>query len=296
MSRNPASFAILLAALSLGVAAPASAWPFGSTTPAKPAAPDSKAAADAPPKKATPEMRAAAARLDPLIRAAFWQHEVTIDSNDPEAGVGLAAALRALGKNDEAADAADRIAMIAPKNVEALLESARDHIAAGHAFYAIAPLKAVVVLAPKDWRPLSLMGVALELTQRPDEALAAYNQALKLSPHNPAVLSNLAMYYAARGDTSQAEALLRIAAAQPSATVQERQNLALVLGLQGKSTEAEHLMRQDLPPEAADANLAYFKSAPPPAHAAVQPLGGSSAPPPPPRTWNSVQQSDAKGG
>ena len=86
--------------------------------------------------------------------------------------------------------------------------------------------------------------------------------------------------------------------AQPTSTAQERQNLALVLGLEGKSAEAEHLMRQDLPPEIADANLAYFKGTAAPA--AVTPV--SSAAPPvkpqaqPARTWGSVQQSDAKGG
>ena len=47
---------------------------------------------------------------------------------------------------------------------------------------------------------------------------------------------------------------------QPTATAQERQNLALVLGMEGKMGEAEPLMREDLPPEAADANLAYLRS------------------------------------
>ena len=295
MSRNPAHLPIALAVsalLGLAAAGPAAAWPFGAS---KPAAPPAKVDPNAP-RKATPEERAAAARLDPLIRAAFWQHELTVDPSDQGAGIGLAVALRALGKYDEAADQSDRVVVIAPKNVEALLESARDHIAAGHAFYAIQPLKDASMLAPKDWRPISLMGVALEQTQRPDEALAAYDQALKLSPDNPAVLSNLALFYATRGDTAQAETLLRRASAQPTATAQERQNLALVLGLEGKTAEAEHLMRQDLPPEIADANLAYFKGAPQPARAVVQPVSTPAAPPQPARTWSSVQQSDAKGG
>ncbi len=90
--------------------------------------------------------------------------------------------------------------------------------------------------------------------------------------------------------------LLLAAAAAPGSTVQERQNLALVLGLQGKAAEAEHLMRQDLPPEEADANLAYFKSGAPPARAVVQPASAPAAPQTPARTWTSVQQSDAKGG
>jgi Flp pilus assembly protein TadD len=116
-------------------------------------------------------------------------------------------------------------------------------------------------LAPKDWRPVSLMALALDQDKRPDEALASYQEALRLSPENPAILSNLALYYAVRKNIPEAEALLRRAVAQPGATAQERQNLALVLGLQGKSLEAEHWMRQDLPPEAADANLSYLEAA-----------------------------------
>ena len=291
MSRKSVSALLLAAALAVCAAAPAAAWPFGAAKPAASAKTDPNA-----PRKATPQERAAAGRLEPLVRAAFWQHELSTDPSDQEAGVGLAAALRAMGKDDEAADQADRVVVIAPKNVEALLESARDHIGAGHGFYAIQPLKDAEALAPKDWRPVSLMGVALEQTQRPDEALAAYNQALKLSPNNPAVLSNLALFMAVRGDAAGAEVLLRRAAAAPGSTAQERQNLALVLGLEGKTAEAEHLMRQDLPPEVADANLAYLKSGP----AAVTPVSSAAQPVKPqaqtPRTWGSVQASDAKGG
>ena len=299
MSRNPphraTSGLLVLAAagmaVGLGLAGPASAWPFGG----KPATPSASAKTDPDaPKKATPEQRAAARKLEPLTQAAFWQHEVTIDPSDVEAGLGLSSALRALGKFDEAADTADRVAMIAPKNEEAQLESARTHIGAGHGFYAIAPLTAAEALSPKDWRPVSLMGVALEQDERPDDAVAAYSRALKLSPNNPAVLSNLALYYATHNDTAQAEALLRRATAQPTATPQERQNLALVLGLEGKTAEAEHLMREDLPPEAADANLAYFKAEARPAATPVQPAAPPAKGPAPARTWNSVQQSDAQ--
>ena len=289
MFRNPAHPLIALASaaalLALG-ATPAAAWPFAAPKPAAKVDPNA-------PHKATPEQRAAAARLEPLSRAAFWQRELGLDPADTEASVGLSAALRALGKYDEAADAADRALLAAPKNIDVLLESARDHIAAGHGFYAIQPLKDAATLAPKDWRPHSLMGIALEQSERPDEALAAYQRALTLSPNNPAALSNLALFYATRGDTAQAETLLRRAAADPRSTSQERQNLALVLGLEGKTAEAERLMRQDLPPESADANLNYFKSEAAPRAAAptAQPTAT-----PPTRTWNSVERSDAKGG
>ncbi|HEY0053591.1 MAG TPA: hypothetical protein VGB49_09280, partial [Caulobacteraceae bacterium] len=45
------------------------------------------------------------------------------------------------------------------------------------------------------------------------------------------------------------------------ATLQVRQNLALVLGLQGKTGEAEAILRRAMPPEAAEQNLAWIRGA-----------------------------------
>jgi Flp pilus assembly protein TadD len=228
---------------------------------AAPAQPASPAAAPAAPRKATAAERAEAERLDPLARAAFWAHEVEVDGRDVQASVRLAVALRALGRNEEASVAVAKVLVIDPDDREALMEQARDFVAGGQGFYAIEPLKKLQARDARDWRIPSLMGVALEQVSREDEAEGAWRQALALSPDNPAVLSNLAMHEAAKGRIAEAETLLRKAAAQPAASLQVRQNLALVLGLQGKLAEAEQLQRQDLPPELADANMAYLRAA-----------------------------------
>jgi Flp pilus assembly protein TadD len=248
--------------------------------PATPVAP--KAAATAkpapPPKptKATPEQRAEIERLDPLARAAFWAREVDVDQTDADARLKLAKALRAFGKYEEAGQNADQLLVMQPNNYEALLESARDRIAQNHGFYAIDPAQRAAALQPRDWRPISLQAIALEQADRDSEALAAHQKALALAPNNPATLSNLGMYFATHGDTVQAEALLRRAADAPGAGAQERQNLALVLGMEGHIDEAEHLQRQDLPPQTVSNNLAYLRAATDPAPAST-------------RTWDSVK-------
>jgi Flp pilus assembly protein TadD len=254
-----------------GLATPADAGLFGGKkdTAEKPA----KADPDGP-RKATPQERATAERLEPLSRVAFWSREMQVDATDAEAGVKLAAALRQLGRNDEAAVIATQVLATRPGDVEALLEVARARIAGGEPFYAIEPLNQAKAAAPKDWRPLSLLGVALGQTERPEEADAAFQTGLKLSPENPSILSNLALFHAARGDKDKAEVLLRRAVASPTSGARERQNLALILGLQGNLSEAERLLRQDLPPEIAAANLAYLKGGPP--------LGQAA------RTWNTI--------
>ena len=53
---------------------------------------------------------------------------------------------------------------------------------------------------------------------------------------------------------------MRRAAAQPGASLKVRLNLAMALGLNGKMDEAEQMMRRDLPPDAADRNLAWLRA------------------------------------
>jgi Flp pilus assembly protein TadD len=46
---------------------------------------------------------------------------------------------------------------------------------------------------------------------------------------------------------------------QPNAGPKVRQNLALVVGLQGRFDEAEKIARADLPPSEAEANVGYLR-------------------------------------
>ncbi|MBU4434389.1 MAG: pilus assembly protein TadD [Alphaproteobacteria bacterium] len=236
------------------------------------------ASAPAPPRKATPAQRAEARRADPLARAAFWGSEFEADGRDAEAGVGLAQALRALGRYDDAIATTAKVLLVSPDNIEGLLEAARAQIARGQGFYAVEPARHAAALDPKDWRPQSLLGVAYEQAQRDDEATEAHRKAIALAPNEAAPNANYAMHLAAKGDLVGAEALLRRAVSLPSATVQIRQNLALVVGLQGRLGEAERLARQDLPPESVDNNLAWLRAA-----------TGQGATPTQPRSWDALK-------
>lgn len=262
MCRMPALAATVLTL----IAAPAvAATPARQTvTPPAPAAAPSAAPAAPSPMlraRASAAQRAEAKRVDPLARAAFWARELEIDPRDTEAGLSLAIALRQLGRFPEAFDAAGQVLVIEPDNLDALLESARAQIGRGQGFYAIEPARHAQTLAPRDWRPVALLAVAYEQADRNDDALTAHRQALALAPNEPAVLTNMAMYYAGHGDLPQAEQLLRKAATQPRADARVRQNLALVIGLQGRLGEAEQLVRQDLPPDQAANNMAWLKAA-----------------------------------
>jgi len=237
------------------------------------------------PMPAPAEQRAAIERQDALTRSVFWNRERDINPADPVAGVKLAASLRELGQYDQAADAAQAVLAVQPDNYEALLEVGRDQIARGQGFYGIAALERARAIAPADWRPLSLLGVAYNQVRRGEDARAAWNQGLQLSADNPEILTNAAVALMTDGNLPGAENMLRRAVAQPTATAKMRLNLALVLGLQGKTPEAEQIIRRDLPPEQADRNLQWLreKSAPQATPASL-PMGSATA-----RTWTSLQ-------
>jgi Flp pilus assembly protein TadD len=260
-----------------------------SGTPALAADPTAATAAQArAPSSAA--VRATYDRMDALSRSVFWASEQQADPTDAVAGVKLAQALRELGRYDQAAEAAQATLTIQPNNLDALLELGRAHIARGQAFYGVAPLEQARDLAPRDWRPYSLLGVAYEQVRRTDDARAAWNQALALSPDNPDVLTNAATAALTHGDAPGAETLLRRAVAQPTASAKVRQNLAMVLGLQGKMGEAEQILRRELPPEQAEQNLQWLRARG--TAGAASSSGGVPADTPTTdtaRTWNSLQ-------
>jgi Flp pilus assembly protein TadD len=72
-------------------------------------------------------------------------------------------------------------------------------------------------------------------------------------------LSNLGLSYMLTRDLPKAEEVLRQAYASTRADGRVRQNLALVVGLQGRFAEAETIVKADLPADEAAANVAYLK-------------------------------------
>lgn len=275
---------LAISAVALIAATPALAWPFGKKAPATQSPTTNTAPAPMETvRKASSADVQQALRSDPLTQAAFFANQFDRDPTDAQMGLYLSNALRALGRNAEAADTAHKVLLFQPNNVEVLTAAARAHIADNNAFYAVDPLQRIIELKPNTWQTYSLLGVAYDQIKRQDEAQTAWATALKLSPNNPDVLTNMAMSKVTQGDLAGAEPLLRTAVAQKSASMQVRQNLALVLGLEGNMAEAEKLLRQDLPPEQVEANLAWLQQ--------NQGRGATATPAKTPvnRSWDSVK-------
>ena len=111
-----------------------------------------------------------------------------------------------------------------------------------------------------NWSILSAQGAVADQLGDHESAQRFYEASLKIAPDDPAVLSNLGLSYALAKDLARAESTLRDAAAQPKADIRVRQNLALVLALQGKFNEAENVSQKDLSPKDAAANVASIRT------------------------------------
>jgi Flp pilus assembly protein TadD len=146
-------------------------------------------------------------------------------------------------------------------SADAQLELGKAILTAGDTVGATSTLERAVQLNPRDPHALSVLGAALDQQTKHGEARANYMKALALAPGDVSVMNNLAMSYSLQGKLPEAEATLRKAMAQPasSSNPRIRQNLALVVGLQGRFDEAKTIASEDLPPDQVEANMAYLQ-------------------------------------
>jgi Flp pilus assembly protein TadD len=178
---------------------------------------------------------------------------------DPDAALAYAQALQALGERAQAVSVLQQASMRNPNNHALLGGYGRALADVGNYAQALDVFGRAHSPDQPDWRILSAQGAVLDQMGRHQDAQRYYSSALKIMPDEPSVLSNLGLSYALAKDLPKAEATLRRAVERPGADPRVRQNLALVIGLQGRFAEAETIARADLPPEEATANVAYLK-------------------------------------
>ncbi|WP_428645199.1 tetratricopeptide repeat protein [Roseibium sp.] len=111
-----------------------------------------------------------------------------------------------------------------------------------------------------DWRLMSAEAAIYDQLGNNAKARSLYKQALKIAPDDPSLLNNLGLSYLLSNELPDAEYTLRRAASLPGADSRVRQNLALVLGIQGKYDEAIQVAQAELDPQQAQANIAYLKT------------------------------------
>ena len=197
---------------------------------------------------------------DPKRAVEVYGDRYRASVRDPDAALAYGQALRANGQRAQAVAVLEQATIANPGNRALLAAYGRALADNGNFQQAFDVLSKAHSPDNPDWRILSVQGTALDQLGQHEEARRYYASALKIVPGEPSVLSNLGMSYMLSRELPKAEEALRQAYANPRADARVRQNLGLVVGLQGRFAEAEQIVKADLPPDEAAANVAYLKA------------------------------------
>lgn len=203
-----------------------------------------------PPLSDEAGLRAYAARIAPRYAA---------NPDDRLVALNYARALRGLTQHAQAVAVLQRVAIKYPHDMSVLAAYGKALADAGRLQEAAGVLERSHTPELPNWSVLSAQGSVADQMGEHARAQNYYAAALKIVPNQPQVLSNLGLSYALEQHMPIAETTLRQAAAQPAADMRIRQNLALVLSLEGKYGEAEEVSRRDLAPVEAAENVASIK-------------------------------------
>jgi Flp pilus assembly protein TadD len=212
------------------------------------------------PREKSASLGTAAPRADPDGRSAqAWSERYRTNPSDPDTALNYAQALHVNGQRVQAIAVLEQASAQNPKHSRVLDAYGRALADAGNYEQALDAFERAHAGGQPDWRILSVQGAALDQMGRHEEAQRYYGTALRIAPDEPSVLSNLGLSYALSKDLVRAEATLRRAAGQPRVDPRVRRNLALVVGLQGRFSEAEGIARAGLPSDKAAADVAYLR-------------------------------------
>lgn len=168
----------------------------------------------------------------------YWGKEYSKNRSNTNAAIAYAKNLKALGNKTEAFNVLAQAAQTSPDNKELAAEYGRLALDLERVSLAAQLLEVADDPMRPDWRVVSARGAALAKLGRYKEAVQHLERAHALAPDQIAVQNNLALAYAMNGDPARAETMLRQVVSRGGASTKTNQNLALVLGLQGKYDEA----------------------------------------------------------
>lgn len=179
---------------------------------------------------------------------------------DKDIGLRYATVLQMNGRADQSLAVMRKLAIIHSKDRDVLAAYGKALAGAGQLEPALDAVRRAQTPEYPDWKLQSAEAAILDQLGQSKEARELYRKALELKPNEPSILSNLGMSYLLEGDLKTAETYMRSASGQSGADSRVRQNLALVVGLQGRFDEAEKIASQELSPQQAQANVAYLRS------------------------------------
>lgn len=186
-----------------------------------------------------------------------WQ----ADQKNVGKGLAFASGLGAIGQTDQQLTVLDQIYRDHPADARVALLYGNTLVKANRAADALPVLERAAASPAADWHVHNTLASAYDQQGQFERAQSEYAAAIKLQPNQLSVMNNMALSMALHGDLKPAEKLLRTAVALPQANSEPRlrQNLALVVGLQGRYEESRKIASEDLPPDQVEANLEYLR-------------------------------------
>lgn len=197
---------------------------------------------------------------DAIGAIAQWSAAYAKNPQDPKIALGYAAALKNVGSRDRALDVLIAGYRANQTNGEIAAELGRLALDMGRLDIATQTLKVAETQGVKDWKTLSAQGTLRAKQGQHAEAQQYFLAALQEQPDAVSVINNLALSYALDGKADKSEELLRKAVASGHEDKRVRQNLALVLGLQGKFDEARQVASVDMTEQEAKSSLTYLRN------------------------------------
>jgi len=201
----------------------------------------------------------AALASDPRAAAEHWGQQYAKNPRDLDAALSYAQNLKTMGQKREALAVLQQASLIHSNDRRLAADYGRLALDLDQISVAKKVLEVADDPAKPDWRVVMARGTAFAKEGSYREAINYFERAQALNPDHPSVLNNLALAYTMSGEAERGEQLLRQASVSGADNTKVRQNLALVLGLQGKYDEATKVASVDLPPAEAQENTALLK-------------------------------------
>jgi Flp pilus assembly protein TadD len=191
---------------------------------------------------------------DPEKATDYWGKKFAKNPRDLKSALNYARNLKAMGQKRRAIIVLQQAAIFHGQNKELAGEYGRLALEFDQLSVAKRLLAAADNPTKPDWKVISARGTVLAKEGKYGDAIPFFERALSLAHNHPSLVNNLALAHAMSGEAERAEGMLRQASIANPASPKIRQNLALVLSLQGKYDEAKQIASQDLSPEKAAEN------------------------------------------
>jgi Flp pilus assembly protein TadD len=192
--------------------------------------------------------------------AILYRHAYAANPNTVAPLVALGQVLSASGEPKEAAEAFRKALATEPNNSEALRGLGNSMVAIDQPELAIGHYNRALAVTPAEPRVFNGLGVANDLMGKHKDAQDFYRAGLEVKPDDPNLKTNLGLSLVFAGEFEAGIDVLRKLATDTQATMLNRQNLALALGLAGRNRDAAKIASADLDERSVQSNIVFYET------------------------------------